>query len=98
MLVRTAVGQLETAKEHWISKFPAIAYFRNGEYLKYKGEPSNSGSVLKWLTSTKATALSNQIEGTPHFTILRAIPVVEIWINTIPEQREVGLMYLTVTS
>ena len=63
LLVRTAVGQLETAKEHWISKFPAIAYFRNGEYLKYKGEPSNSGSLLKWLTSSKATTLSNQIEG-----------------------------------
>ena len=62
VFVRTAVGQMDVAKEHWISKFPALAFFRNGEYLKFKGELTNEGSVLKWLTSHKSLMLSNQIE------------------------------------
>ena len=62
VFVKTLVGQMDVAKENWISKFPAIGYFRNGEYLKFKGDVHNERAVLKWLTSPKATELPNQIE------------------------------------
>ena len=44
------------------SRFPSLGYFRNGEYLKFKGDLKNEKSVLKWLTSDKAIMLSDQIE------------------------------------
>ena len=62
VFVRTVVGQMDMARQHWINRFPAIGYFRNGDFLKYKGEPSNSRSVFKWLTSPKATSLPSQVE------------------------------------
>merc|ERR1711997_233911 len=62
VFVKTAIGQLEKAKENWISRFPSLGYFRNGEYLKFKGDIKDEKSVLKWLTSDKAIMLPDQIE------------------------------------
>ena len=39
-----------------------MGYFRNGEYLKFKGDIKDEKSVLKWLTSDKAIMLPDQIE------------------------------------
>ena len=44
------------------SRFPSLGYFRNGEYLKFKGDIKDEKSVLKWLTSDKAIMLPDQIE------------------------------------
>ena len=44
------------------SRFPSLGYFRNGEYLKFKGDLKNEKSVLKWLTNDKAIMLPDQIE------------------------------------
>ena len=48
------------ARELWISKFPSIVYFRNGEEAKYRGEITNPKAVYNWLTSEKTLNLPNR--------------------------------------
>ena len=48
------------ARELWISKFPSIVYFRNGEEVKYRGEITNPKAVYNWLTSEKTLNLPNR--------------------------------------
>ena len=44
------------------SRFPSLGYFRNGEYLKFKGDIKSEKSVLKWVTNDRAIMLPDQIE------------------------------------
>ena len=60
-IVLVMTSELDRAREYWISKFPAIAYFRNGDYLKFPGNVTNAKGVLKWLTSEKAINVPNKI-------------------------------------
>ncbi len=60
VLVRTP----DTARaryEHWLSKFPAIAYYRNGEYLRFNGNPADGRAVFRWLTSDRTLNLPGKI-------------------------------------
>ncbi|KAK7069268.1 hypothetical protein SK128_025944 [Halocaridina rubra] len=50
------------AKEHGIKTIPALALFRNGEPILYKGDLSDEESVLSWLTSEETLEIPNQIE------------------------------------
>ena len=52
--------RLPKARELWISKFPSIVYFRNGEEAKYRGEITNPKAVYNWLTSEKTLNLPNR--------------------------------------
>ena len=46
----------------WISRFPALAFYRNGEYIKFSGpDLSNERAVLAWLTGEKTLRVPGQI-------------------------------------
>ncbi len=51
----------DRARLHWISKFPALAYYRNGDYIKFPGDVSNAKTVLRWLTSEKVINVPGKI-------------------------------------
>ena len=59
VLVRT--HDLGKAGEMWISRFPALVYFRNGEPLRFPGRLENSLSVFRWLTSEKTLNVPGKI-------------------------------------
>ena len=60
-IVLVMTTEMDKAREYWISKFPAIAFFRNGDYVKFNGDPSDSRTVLKWLTNDKTINVPNKI-------------------------------------
>ncbi|QQP55796.1 Putative LOC100161052 [Caligus rogercresseyi] len=58
-----ATNDTVKAKEHWISRFPALALYRNGDYLKYNlGELTEEQKVVQWLTSDKTLSIPGKIE------------------------------------
>ena len=59
-IVMVMTTELDRARELWISKFPSIVYFRNGEETKYRGEITNPKAVYNWLTSEKTLNLPNR--------------------------------------
>ena len=59
-IVMVMTTELDRARELWISKFPAIVYFRNGEEAKYRGEITNPKAIYNWLTSEKTLNLPNR--------------------------------------
>ena len=59
VLVRT--HDLGRARELWISRFPALVYFRNGEHVRFPGRVENSLAVLRWLTSEKTINVPGRI-------------------------------------
>ncbi|XP_064114210.1 uncharacterized protein LOC135220720 isoform X2 [Macrobrachium nipponense] len=50
------------AKEYGIKTIPALALFRNGEAILFKGDLSDEEAVLAWLTSEETLEIPNQIE------------------------------------
>ncbi|XP_071549030.1 uncharacterized protein hlk isoform X4 [Panulirus ornatus] len=50
------------ANQHGIKTFPALALFRNGEPVIYKGDISDEDAVLKWLTDDDTLEIPNKIE------------------------------------
>uniref|UniRef100_A0A0K2UHY0 Putative LOC100161052 [Acyrthosiphon pisum] n=1 Tax=Lepeophtheirus salmonis TaxID=72036 RepID=A0A0K2UHY0_LEPSM len=79
-----ATNDTAKAKEHWISRFPALALYRNGDYLKYNlGELTEEETVLKWLTSDKTLSIPGQIE-----------EVNEIMLNKILSKSEANAFVL----
>ena len=55
-------SQLDKARQLWIGRFPALAYFRNGEYVKYSGDLSKAKTVFKWLTASKQLFVPDKVE------------------------------------
>ncbi|CAN8017692.1 unnamed protein product, partial [Ixodes persulcatus] len=51
-----------TAKKFGITKFPALAYFRNQEPTLYDGDLMDEEKVLDWLTNLEAMELADRIE------------------------------------
>eukprot|EP00095_Tigriopus_kingsejongensis_P000183 snap_masked-scaffold487_size158652-processed-gene-0.30 protein:Tk00183 transcript:snap_masked-scaffold487_size158652-processed-gene-0.30-mRNA-1 annotation:"hypothetical protein DAPPUDRAFT_202746" len=60
-IVLVLTREIEKAHEQWISRFPAIGYYRNGDFIRYPADVSNSRAVLRWLTSIKTMDLLNRI-------------------------------------
>lgn len=60
-IVLVMTKEIERAHEQWISKFPAIAYYRNEEFMRYPAEVSNARAVFRWLTSIKTMDLADKI-------------------------------------
>ena len=59
-----------------------MGYFRNGEYLKFKGDIKDEKSVLKWLTSDKAIMLPDQIEEVNELMLSKVFDVFCVkWFN-----------------
>ncbi|XP_042867144.1 uncharacterized protein LOC122249976 [Penaeus japonicus] len=50
------------AHEHGIKTIPALALFRNGAPVVFKGDLTDEESVLAWLTSENTLEIPNQIE------------------------------------
>ncbi|XP_050711801.1 uncharacterized protein LOC126995938 isoform X3 [Eriocheir sinensis] len=50
------------ANNYGIKVFPALAIFRNGEPLLYKGDLTKEEAVLKWVTAEDTLQIPNQIE------------------------------------
>ncbi|XP_037785397.1 uncharacterized protein LOC119581125 [Penaeus monodon] len=50
------------AHEHGIKTIPALALFRNGEPVVFKGDLTDEEAVLAWLTSENTLEIPNQIE------------------------------------
>ncbi|XP_047475280.1 uncharacterized protein LOC125029447 isoform X3 [Penaeus chinensis] len=50
------------AHQHGIKTIPALALFRNGEPVVYKGDLTDEEAVLAWLTSENTLEIPNQIE------------------------------------
>ncbi len=59
VLVKT--HDLGIAHELWLSKFPSLVFYRNGEYVRYPGRVDNSLAVFKWLTSEKTLNIPGKI-------------------------------------
>uniref|UniRef100_V5H5W3 Putative conserved secreted protein n=1 Tax=Ixodes ricinus TaxID=34613 RepID=V5H5W3_IXORI len=49
-----------TAKKFGITKFPALAYFRNQEPTLYDGDLMDEEKVLDWLTNLEAMELADR--------------------------------------
>ena len=60
-IVMVMTTELDRARELWISKFPAIVFFRNGEDMKYRGDIASPKAVYNWLTSEKTLNVANKI-------------------------------------
>ena len=55
-------SQLDKARQLWIGRFPALAFFRNGEYVKYNGDLTKAKTVFKWLTASKQLFVPDKVE------------------------------------
>ena len=55
-------SQLDKARQLWIGRFPALAFFRNGEYAKYNGDLTKAKTVFKWLTASKQLFVPDKVE------------------------------------
>ena len=55
-------SQLDKARQLWIGRFPALAFFRNGEYVKYSGDLKKAKTVFKWLTASKQIFVPDKID------------------------------------
>lgn len=55
-------SQLDRARQLWIGRFPALAFFRNGEYVKYSGDLKKAKTVFKWLTASKQLFVPDKVE------------------------------------
>ena len=61
-IVFVMTSQLEKARTLWLSRFPALVFFRNGEPVKYANELTQEKKVYKWLTDPKNIFMPNVIE------------------------------------
>jgi len=61
-IVFVMTAQLDKARELWLSRFPALVFFRNGDPIKYGGELTQSKATYKWLTNPKNLFMPNVIE------------------------------------
>jgi hypothetical protein len=60
-IVMVVTSELDRARELWISKFPSVVYFRNGEEIKYRGDITSPKAIYNWLTSEKTLNVPNKI-------------------------------------
>ena len=61
-IVFVMTSQLEKARELWLSHFPALVFFRNGDPVKFKGELTQAKQTYRWLISPKNLFMPNVIE------------------------------------
>ena len=61
-IVFVMTPQLEKARQLWLSRFPALVFFRNGDPVKYDHELTQEKKVLKWMTDAKNVFMPNVIE------------------------------------
>jgi hypothetical protein len=61
-IVFVMTPQLEKARELWLSRFPALVFFRNGDPVKYGGDLTQEKSTYRWLTSPKNLFMPSVIE------------------------------------
>ena len=61
-IVFVMTAQLDKARELWLSRFPALVFFRNGDPIKYDGELTQPRATFKWMTNPKNLFMPNVIE------------------------------------
>lgn len=52
---------LQIAQDQWISRFPALLYFRNGRSVRYPIQVSSAQVVLNWLTSERTICIPDHV-------------------------------------
>ena len=73
-----------------------MGYFRNGEYLKFKGDIKDEKSVLKWLTSDKAIMLPDQIEEVNELMLSKVFGSSCILCKVIECDNKIGTIVINV--
>lgn len=61
-IVFVMTPQLEKARTLWLSRFPALVFFRNGDPVKYQNDLTQEKKVFKWLTEPKNLFMPGVIE------------------------------------
>ena len=61
-IVFVMTSQLDKARELWLSHFPALVFFRNGDPVKFKGELTQAKQTYRWLIAPKNLFMPNVIE------------------------------------
>ena len=61
-IVFVMTAQLDKARELWVSRFPALVFFRNGDPIKYSGDLTQAKLTYKWLINPKNLFMPNVIE------------------------------------
>ena len=61
-IVFVMTPQLEKARTLWLSRFPALVFFRNGDPVKYQNDLTQEKKVYKWLIEPKNLFMPGVIE------------------------------------
>ena len=61
-IVFVMTAQLHKARELWLSRFPALVFFRNGDPVKYSGDLTQARATYKWLINPKNLFIDKVIE------------------------------------
>ncbi len=61
-IVFVMTAQLDKARTLWLSRFPALVFFRNGDPVKYSGDLTQARATYKWLVNPKNLFMPNVIE------------------------------------
>ena len=60
MLVTTE--ERELAKENEVRNFPALALFKNGDFLGYEGDLHEEMDILEWITDRATLEIIGKVE------------------------------------